>query len=274
MLFGQDDTINCIQNISAPGPGGEPLCLAYKYSTHSLGAPAYLTNDGYVLKIVGQDRYIPLDQARIASLQADGTLPTPLPHYSISPLAYLWGYSLWIILVVVGVLTWFGSKRKKARMAADAALPISAQPPALNSAGDHFIHDQVTPLLGSGERITHQAYGTDRVVAGLADGLAALGAKGVLAALTSKRLFLIKTKVGAFSPVLENQGVEELERTAIREVTRDGQILEFKLLDGTTRTLVVDARKKHFSNQDVFVRDVPRLLGATALATAAPSAAG
>lgn len=269
-MFGQDDTINCIQDIAAPGPGGAKLCLGYKYSTHSFGAPAYLTNDGYVLKIVGQDRYIPLPKERIAALQADGTLPTPLPGYSISPLAYVWGYSLWIILLVVGVLTWLGSKRKKARMAADAALPISTQPPALNTAGDRFIHDQVTPLLGSGERITHQGYGTDRVVAGLS----AIGAKGLLAALTSKRLFLIKTKVGAFSPVLENQGVEELERSAIREVTRDGQILEFKLLDGSTRTLVVDARKKHFSNQEVFLRDVPRLLGATALATAAPSAAG
>ena len=117
-MYGQDDTINCIQDISAPGPGGARLCLAYKYSTHSFGAPAYLTNDGYVLKIVGQNRYIPLDKARIAALQADGTLPAPLPSYSISPLAYVWGYSLWIILLLVGVVTWSWMKRSPALFSA------------------------------------------------------------------------------------------------------------------------------------------------------------
>src|SRR5262249_48914939 len=74
-------------------------------STYFFFAGCYVTDGGYVLQKVGDSKsYIPLDAAMIQQLQQDGTLPTPLPPYSLSFWDYLFGYSNWIILgFVVGI---------------------------------------------------------------------------------------------------------------------------------------------------------------------------
>ena len=85
--------------------------------------------------------------------------------------------------------------------------------------------------------------------------------------LTDRRLFFIKTRVGAFKPLLENKGVEELDRGRISRAVEDDYLIAFHLDDGTVRTLWVPIAKKHFSNQEAFLRDIPRLVGAGTIAT-------
>jgi hypothetical protein len=64
-----------------------------------------VSDDGYVLqKKTDYGAYYPLSEQRIIEMQQGGLLPSPLPKYSIPILAYIFGYSLWIILAfVVGV---------------------------------------------------------------------------------------------------------------------------------------------------------------------------
>jgi hypothetical protein len=96
-------------------------------------------------------------------------------------------------------------------------------------------------------------------------GDAKLGA--LYAALTDRRLVLVATRVGAFGPLLENRGVEILERPKIVGLAVDDRAIQLQLADGTVRLLWVSPTGK-LSNQRAFLRDVPRLLGGAAPASA------
>lgn len=275
LQIGSQEHIRCIQHLDSPGPHGEELCLGYKYTYHVVGLPAYVSDDGYVLQINDSDRYTPLDASLIADGQRIGALPKTLPPYSLSAGTYVWGYSLWPTLVLIALLMLWGARRKaaklKRRIAADAATPVATGGPVLRTEGDRYIQAQVAPQLHAGETITHQGYGLNRPLAGgrgVGLFVSAARQKGVFAAWTGARLFLIETRVGAFKPLYENKGVEVIERARIRAVTRpDEHTLVIELDDGTTRAIVVDDRKKkYFSNQDELLRDLPRI---TPSATAA-----
>jgi len=95
--FGTDDQIRVIQPTKDP-----EYKLGHKVSTFFFGAGCYVKDEGYVLvKTVDSKRYIPLDPEKIKELQADGTLPNPLPAYSLSFWDYLFGYSNWIVLGLI-----------------------------------------------------------------------------------------------------------------------------------------------------------------------------
>jgi hypothetical protein len=120
LLFGTQEDITCIITVEMRGGDGEPVCLAYKTSTLNVGAGIYFHDDGYVLKpMMGdQDRYYPLNQAEIREHQTAGTLPTPLPSYSIPFFSYVGGYLLWIVIAVVAAWTvaerkWRAFRRKR-----------------------------------------------------------------------------------------------------------------------------------------------------------------
>ena len=63
---------------------GEALCLSNKFTIFHFVGPVALSDDGYVLAIKDSQSYYPLSKARIAELQASGTLPNPMPSYTIS----------------------------------------------------------------------------------------------------------------------------------------------------------------------------------------------
>ena len=90
-----------------------PDQLCYKYSIKYFILGVSIHDDGYVLSN-GDDyyTYVPLDQSKIQDLQKDGTLPNPLPTYSLTWMQYAAGYSLWILiaLVLFAWLAWIGLK--------------------------------------------------------------------------------------------------------------------------------------------------------------------
>ena len=100
-MMGMDEHMHEIQPTKDP-----QYILSYKTSTFFFIAGCYVKDDGYVLQPVGEtNKYISLDSTTIQQLQQEGTLPTPLPTYSLSIWDYLIGYSNWIILaVIVGVV--------------------------------------------------------------------------------------------------------------------------------------------------------------------------
>jgi tetratricopeptide (TPR) repeat protein len=126
LMFGTKEYLHKIQDLDLRGPNGEALYLGYKYSHHAFIAPYRTTDDGYILGVVGEQRYYPLTAALIERLQAQRRLPVPLPPYELSALDYLFGYLLWIILAGVVVSILFSvlrqRRRKKALPFAEAGL--------------------------------------------------------------------------------------------------------------------------------------------------------
>jgi hypothetical protein len=128
LLFGKDEKIACIVDVTLKGADDEALCIAYKTTTQFFGAGIYLKDDGYVLGIKGKAQsYYPLPAAEeLKSFQEAGRLPTPLPPYNIGAFDYAFGYSLWLILV--GMAIWYGGKhllrsRSKVAGASSVAAP-------------------------------------------------------------------------------------------------------------------------------------------------------
>jgi hypothetical protein len=263
--FGKDETVECIVDVPLKGPNGESLCVAHKTSTYWFIAGVYLTDDGHVLKITGEEAYLSMPTGTaLGEFQAAGSLPAPLPGYEIPTQQYLLAYSLWIImgaLVLLNLLYAFG-RRAVVALGWSAKPPdtgaLSYGPPVLKTASDRFVFEQVSKLLLPGESVQHQAYALDRSTAS-GSLFAAATARGFFAALTSQRLLLIKTRVGAFAPLLENHGVEVIARDDIRDMSSEGDALTFHLHDGSVRALVVQNTRK-LSNQRAFLRDVPRLV--------------
>ena len=131
--FGTQEYLQKIQDVDVKGPNGEALYLGYKYSHHSFIAPYYTTDDGYILGVVGQQSYYPLDAALVERLQAQKLLPSPLPPYSLSALDYLIGYLLWFIVagVVVSILfAWHKQRQQK------QAVPFAAAGLAYHRSGN------------------------------------------------------------------------------------------------------------------------------------------
>jgi tetratricopeptide (TPR) repeat protein len=112
IMFGTTEYLNKIQDTDIKGPNGETLYLGYKFSHHAFIAPYRATDDGYILGVVMQQRYYPLDAALIARLQAQKLLPSPLPTYSLSWLDYLIGSSLWFVLAGIGVSILFAFRKQ------------------------------------------------------------------------------------------------------------------------------------------------------------------
>ncbi len=263
LLFGRQEDLVCIVDVAVRAKDQRELCLAYKTTTHFFGAGLYVTNDGYALKVKGsRSEYYPLNSDAIRAHQTAGELPSPLPAYSLPFSTYVVGYSLWLcilVTIVIGMLkrAW-GARKKAQREELRAVQPVSYGPPVLHGKGDHFIAAQVMPLLRPGEQVQHQVYGIDRDTS--EGGFDSLSASGLFGALTDQRLILIRTRIGAFGVLLENHGVEWIERCAIVNVRERGDLLMFDLVGGAERQIHVKTGARGLSNQLAFLRDVPRLL--------------
>ena len=104
MLFGTQDDLNCIVDIPLKGGANEPLCLGFKVSMHFFIGGLYVSDEGYVLRVKTDSKsYYPMPSGQeLADFQLNGMIPSPLPSYSVPVFDYLFGYSLWIILGVMG----------------------------------------------------------------------------------------------------------------------------------------------------------------------------
>jgi len=269
VYFGTSDSIQCLTDVELTVEPGEALCLAHKTHTWALVLPAYFHDDGYVLRVKGKDLYYPMPPAAdVAALQTQGLLPAPLPAYHSSALDYAMGYSLWISIGLITVWSLVEHGRRKRRQARLAVTAPTLGPPRLLTRTDRYVDEQVRPLLVTGEQVQHQAYGTDRELRGT---VASVTAKAFFAVLTDRRLLLVQTRVGAFSVLRENRGVESLWRSEITGVddAGDGK-LTFRFAGGGARVFHV-ARTRRLSNQTAFLDDVPRLLAPIAGTAASPA---
>jgi hypothetical protein len=110
--FGNEERINKIQAIAERGPNGERLFLGYKTSTFSIVAPAYMSDDGYVIGVEGDSgRYFELDAQKITDMQKKRQLPTPLPTYHIDWVEWAAGFMLWALLPFIGLWAYISTKR-------------------------------------------------------------------------------------------------------------------------------------------------------------------
>jgi hypothetical protein len=123
MLFGTQDDLNCIVDIPLTGPNGEALCLGFRVSMHFFVGGIYAKDEGYVLKIKNEKAYYPIPHGQeLADFQRNSMIPDPLPAYSMPVWDVLFGYSLWIILGIMGAfagIKYALSKRKLAKIAAE-----------------------------------------------------------------------------------------------------------------------------------------------------------
>ena len=104
MMFGDEDRIYIIQDIDYQLKENEGLSLGYRLTTTSFIAGIYITDNGYVL--VPQrntDLYYPLDNEEIKALQVEGALSDPLPTYEIGIMDYIFGYLLWILILIAAL---------------------------------------------------------------------------------------------------------------------------------------------------------------------------
>ncbi len=254
LMFGWDEQIECIQPVQIQGSDGEALCLAYKTSKLFIGAGVYLRDDGYVLRDATKSKsYYPWpDAAKVKQWQTTGKLPDPLPAYSIPFFEYAFGYSLWVIIAGIVAWTLIQRARTRRRHARDAATPVSLGPPQLLTDADRFLAQTARAVLREGEQLQHQAFALRS---------AEEIAHCYYVALTSERVLLFDAKRGAFKPVLETTGMVEIPRSAVAGATESAYTVTLRLA-GREIELLVPQSQKHFSNQVVFVRDVPRILSA------------
>jgi hypothetical protein len=119
--FGSRETLHVIAKTNIFNRG-EPLSLCYKSYTYYLIAGLY-TTDELVLCDVSKDHYLPMPpHDEIEQLQKAKLLPNPLPAYKRPLVDYLIGYSLWICLPFIALLTFFAARREKAQAATDDPL--------------------------------------------------------------------------------------------------------------------------------------------------------
>jgi hypothetical protein len=254
MRFGRDESLIClVRSDELEG------CVGLIETTYWLGLPAYRSlSDGYIYAPDARyGEYMPVTADMLAELQKEGVLPAPMPTRSLGAVDYLWGYSLWWLLIVIAAFTGLRIRKWSKRVARDNATAISTDGPTIATKGDRFIEAEVKPLLREDERVTHMAYGeSNGSAAGLKVDRKALA---YFLVLTDQRLIAIRTGSGAIKVLLENVEVESWERADIVAVARDEDEVHLLFRDGRERKWTIrDGRP--FSNQAAFLRDVPRLL--------------
>lgn len=123
--IGREQKVYDIQDTGLVDPDGQPLTLAHVTTGWYVGLGFWLVDDGYVLRIKGQDRWYPIPMADLRRYSEAGKLPKPLPRYGIPPLALLHGFSGWLVVGAgaVGALLWLSRRRPARRRAASGQEP-------------------------------------------------------------------------------------------------------------------------------------------------------
>ena len=130
---------------------------------------------------------------------------------------------------------------------------------------DQFIHDELKPRLQADETITTTGFLFNKSLglAALVGPLALAGSGYFFAALTPRRLFLIKTKMGFFSLKVVNEGVVEIPYSDINSIERGGTLnqkrITISLKDGATLKYRLNTIAKVTSGQKEFIDTLCRL---------------
>jgi hypothetical protein len=135
---------------------------------------------------------------------------------------------------------------------------------------DQFIHDELKSRLQADETITTTGFLFTKSLglAALVGPLALAGSGYFFAALTSRRLFLIKTSMGLFSLKMANAGVIEIPYTDIKSIERGGALnqksITISLKDGSALKYRLNTIARYTSGQKEFIDTLCRLHGAQA----------
>jgi hypothetical protein len=113
--IGTDESIEFLVDVSLPPVDGKSFYIGHKKTQKIFGLPYYVKSDGLVLGVKGDSRkYLPLPEgAKLQVLQKAGLLPDPLPSAKLDLVDYLFGYSLWLAIVVL--FLYYGIKKSRAR---------------------------------------------------------------------------------------------------------------------------------------------------------------
>jgi hypothetical protein len=130
---------------------------------------------------------------------------------------------------------------------------------------DQFIHDELKPRLQGDETIavTGFLFNKSLGLAALVGPLALAGSGYFFAALTPRRLFLIKTKMGLFSLKMANDGVIEIPYVDVNTIERGGALnqktITISLKDGTAVKYRLNTIARYTSGQKEFIDALCRL---------------
>jgi hypothetical protein len=130
---------------------------------------------------------------------------------------------------------------------------------------DQFIHSELKPRLQADETITTTGFLFNKSLglAALVGPLALAGSGYFFAALTPRRLFLIKTKMGFFSLKVINEGVVEIPYADINSIERGGTLnqkrITISLKDGATLKYRLNTIARFTSGQKEFIDTLCRL---------------
>ena len=121
--FGKDEEIRFIQDVTLKGANNEALYLGYMTRTQNFLAGLYIEDAGYVLGVKGESKkyYNMPTGEELARFQRNGTLPDPLPTYSLGFFDYFIGYSAWWVIALV--IAWYAFDVMRKRKKAAAATP-------------------------------------------------------------------------------------------------------------------------------------------------------
>ena len=131
---------------------------------------------------------------------------------------------------------------------------------------DRFIVEQMQPLLRPQERLLVCAYLVPPIKGGrIGVFVSAATSMAAFAAITTERLVLIQTRIGAFKPLLENHGVVSLERSDIKGA-HAGSTLILELSDGSMLEYRNNRSMAQVSTQGEFFDRVESTFGRSATA--------
>ena len=130
---------------------------------------------------------------------------------------------------------------------------------------DQFIHNELKPRLQAEEAITTTGFLFTKSLGlvALVGPLALAGSGYFFAALTPRRLFLIKTSMGLFSLKMANDGVVEIPYGDIRSIERGGTLnqksITISLKDGAVLKYRLNTIARYTSGQKEFIDALCRL---------------
>jgi hypothetical protein len=130
---------------------------------------------------------------------------------------------------------------------------------------DEFIHDELKPRLQADETIaaTGFLFTKSLGLVALVGPLALAGSGYFFAALTPRRVLLIKTSMGLFSLKMANDGVVEIPYIDIKSIERGGALnqksITISLKDGTELKYRLNTIARYTSGQKEFIDTLCRL---------------
>ena len=104
IIHGHFQDIHKIVDVKLEGKNGDKLFLGYMTESYYIEAGVYIKDEGYILGVEGREgSFYPMPIGKdLKYYQENGLLPNPLPSYNIPIKDYIIGYSMWIILFLVG----------------------------------------------------------------------------------------------------------------------------------------------------------------------------